>query len=89
MALLTRMLSEGIAGRIERLAVNAARGRTTNVGPTERSASRIAGGALLALGLARRSFPGLAIAALGASLVYRAATGHCAVKEKLGVGEAA
>ncbi len=36
-------------------------------------------------GLSRRSVPGLALAATGAALLYRGATGHCQVYESLGL----
>jgi uncharacterized membrane protein len=55
------------------------------VGDTERLLSALGGGALLAFGLSRRSLPGLALAAVGGSLVYRGATGHCSLYQALGV----
>ena len=42
-----------------------------NVGDTERMLSAVGGGALVLLGLGRRSLPGLAVAGIGASLLYR------------------
>lgn len=56
-----------------------------NVGPVERVVSAGAGLLLALLGLARRSPAGVAVAALGAGLVYRGATGHCPVYGALGV----
>lgn len=50
-----------------------------NVGDTERWASILGGGALAVFGLSRESLPGLALAALGGTLVYRGMTGHCPV----------
>lgn len=55
-----------------------------NVGKPERVVSSIGGGVLLLLGLARRSLPGLALAALGGSLLYRGLTGHCGLYQRLG-----
>jgi uncharacterized membrane protein len=52
----------------------------TNVGRVERWVSMVAGGALAAYGLKRRSAPGGAAALAGAALLYRGATGHCAIK---------
>lgn len=61
-------------------------GRTTspiNVGHTERNVS-IAAGAVLALaGLKRGSLVGWATAAVGGFMVYRGATGHCAVYDAM------
>jgi uncharacterized membrane protein len=59
------------------------RGRV-NVHEAERLASAIGGGVLVAYGLLRRTLPGLSLAALGAALVYRGATGHCSVYQALG-----
>ena len=58
-------------------------GTEQNVGPAERWASAIGGGALalygLIWGLTRRSIPGAVLATLGASLVYRGVGGYCPV----------
>jgi uncharacterized membrane protein len=59
-----------------------------NVGSTERLASIIGGGTLAVLGLSRWSLGGLGLAAIGAGLVYRGATGHCGTYELLGVSTA-
>jgi len=59
-----------------------------NVGRTERWLSMIAGGALAAYGLRRRSRPGGAAAVAGAALLYRGATGHCDVYQALGINRA-
>lgn len=56
-----------------------------NVGSTERVASIAGGAALAALGAARRTTAGTALAVLGGALVIRGATGHCPVYEALGV----
>jgi uncharacterized membrane protein len=44
---------------------------------------------LTLLGISRRSIPGLIMAGIGGGLVYRAATGHCAMYEALGIDSAA
>lgn len=56
-----------------------------NIGEMERLFSSILGGTMLIGGLARRSLPGLAMAATGAAFLYRGATGHCKVYESLGL----
>jgi len=61
--------------------------RTVNVGETERVVSVIAGGALALWGLARRSPLGIALAAAGAALAYRGATGWCPVYAQLSARE--
>jgi uncharacterized membrane protein len=57
----------------------------TNVSNPERWVSVIAGSALAAFGLARRSKSGVALAGLGGALVWRGATGFCAVYNALGL----
>ena len=59
-----------------------------NVGTTERWLCGIGGGALMLLGLARRSLLGGLLASLGATVAYRGITGHCPVYERLGVDNA-
>jgi uncharacterized membrane protein len=49
----------------------------TNVGNPERWVSVVAGSALAAYGLTRRSIPGLVVAALGGAIAWRGATGRC------------
>ncbi|HYG64428.1 MAG TPA: YgaP-like transmembrane domain [Thermoanaerobaculia bacterium] len=57
-----------------------------NVGNVERWASVLGGAALAALALRRRSKGAMGLAALaGAPLLWRGATGHCAVYQKLGI----
>ena len=63
--------------------------RRVNVGETERWLSVLGGGALAILGLSRESLPGLAVAAVGGSLVYRGLTGHCSLYRALGLDTAA
>ncbi len=48
-----------------------------NVGDAERWASSIGGGLLVALGLKKGTLGGLAMAAIGGSLLYRGTSGHC------------
>jgi uncharacterized membrane protein len=59
-----------------------------NVSRVERWLSMVAGGALAAYGLKRRSAPGGAAAIAGAALLYRGATGHCDLYRALGVNRA-
>jgi uncharacterized membrane protein len=56
-----------------------------NVGDWERLASVIGGGTLAAVGLRRRGWVGWVLAAVGGTLVYRGASGHCPVYERLGI----
>jgi uncharacterized membrane protein len=63
-------------------------GSHVNVGDTERILSFLGGGALGLLGLSRGSFGGLALAAVGGSLLYRGASGHCSVYQTLDVSTA-
>ena len=60
-----------------------------NVGDTERVVSAAVGGALVLLGLARRSLGGGAAALAGSGLLYRGLTGHCHLYGALGVNTAA
>jgi uncharacterized membrane protein len=59
-------------------------GARVNVGRAERWLSVAAGGALAAYAARRRDLPGGLAAAAGAALLYRGATGYCAVNERLG-----
>jgi uncharacterized membrane protein len=61
---------------------------TTNVSNPERWLSVVAGGAVAAYGLTRRSIRGTLLAGLGGAMAWRGATGHCAVYEKLGISTA-
>jgi uncharacterized membrane protein len=56
-----------------------------NVGEDERRLSLIAAAALIGLGAATRGWVGLGLAACGAGLIFRGATGHCYTYEALGV----
>ncbi len=59
-----------------------------NVGRVERWLSLVAGGALAAYGLKQRNRTGAAAAAAGAALLYRGATGHCALYDAAGIDTA-
>ena len=60
----------------------------TNVGEPERVASAIGGVALAVYGIRRGGVTGGLLAALGAALVKRGATGHCEVYQALGLTSA-
>lgn len=62
-----------------------ARKPNTNVGEAERWLSLIGGSSLVAYGLARRNSAGFGLAALGGSLLWRGATGHCPMYQTLGM----
>ena len=59
-----------------------------NVAGPERWISVIAGSALAAYGLKRRSIPGLVLSGLGGFLVWRGTTGRCILYEALGISTA-
>jgi len=59
-----------------------------NVAQAERIASAAGGAILAAIGLSRRSIPGLLIAGVGGSLIYRGVTGHCHAYAALGIDTA-
>ena len=61
---------------------------SVNVGDAERWASVLGGGALAVYGLTRGNLPGVALALLGASLVYRGTTGHCYAYDAAGISTA-
>ncbi len=56
-----------------------------NVGSNERIISTTVGTLLTVLGLKRRDIPGMLVAAVGGSLIYRGATGHCSAYQALNV----
>ena len=58
--------------------------REQNVGEMERWVSMLAGGGLVAFGLARSRFSALLSALAGAALLQRGLTGHCRMYEALG-----
>src|SRR5215207_547482 len=57
----------------------------TNVGEAERWISLIGGSSLVAYALTRRNASGFGLAALGGSLLWRGATGHCPMYQTLGM----
>jgi uncharacterized membrane protein len=59
-----------------------------NVGTTERWASGLGGATLALWGLRRASFPGLAVAAVGAVLAWRGLSGWCSLYNVLGIDRA-
>ncbi len=61
----------------------------TNVGDMERLFSALYGAALLAYGLTRGSFGGLAMTAIGGMLIHRGASGYCPVYEAIDVDSSA
>lgn len=60
----------------------------TNVSELERWLSLVGGTSLVAYGLARRNSTGFGLAALGGSLLWRGATGHCPMYQTLGMNTA-
>src|SRR5438105_12371643 len=56
-----------------------------NISQAERWILLIGGSALAVVGLRKKSIPGVALAALGGSLVQLGATGHCYLYEAFGV----
>lgn len=58
---------------------------STNVGTTERIASAVGGGALLAYGIKRQDWLGALLGIVGGGLALRGATGHCQVYDALDV----
>ena len=63
-------------------------GSGTNVSQPERMLSTVGGGVLALYGLLRRDSVGIALAAVGASLLYRGVTGHCNLYGALGLSTA-
>ncbi len=59
-----------------------------NVSNPERWLSVVAGSAVAAYGLTRRSISGLVLAGLGGALMWRGASGHCPLYEAMGVSTA-
>ena len=59
-----------------------------NVGENERLVSVAAGAILAALGVARRSVPGVVIAGVGGAMLYRGVTGWCHLSAAMGVDSA-
>jgi len=63
-------------------------GKPINVNSVERWASAIGGGGLITYGLLKRTPGSLALAAVGAAMLHRGSTGHCAAYSSLGVSTA-
>lgn len=63
-------------------------GGQVNVGEAEQMASKIGGGVLVGVGLIRGGIGGLVLAGLGGALLYRGATGHCALYSAIGANTA-
>lgn len=63
-------------------------GSEINVGQGERAVSLAAGSILAVLGLSRHSIPGLIVAGVGGSLLYRGVTGYCGAYERMGINTA-
>jgi uncharacterized membrane protein len=61
------------------------KGRSHNIGSTERVASAIAGGTLIVTGLFRRGWLSVPLIAAGVQLIRRGTSGHCELYDKLGV----
>lgn len=59
-------------------------GSGVNISEAERWASTLGGGALTAVGLSRRDWRGMALAALGGAMMVRGVTGHCPVNAATG-----
>lgn len=64
-------------------------GQQANVGALERIASTAIGGLLIARGIQNRSLGNLAGALIGADLIYRGVSGHCAIYGAMGLNTAA
>lgn len=62
--------------------------RPANVSSSERALSVAAGSIIALLGLSRRSWPGVTVAAVGGGLIYRGLSGHCPVYGGLGINTA-
>lgn len=61
------------------------RKHAVNIAKPERWISAIGGGLLVALGVEKRSLGGIALAALGGSLIRRGVSGHCHLYQALGM----
>ncbi len=79
------MTPGGAAGRIRDLEETEGNASDVNVGQGERIACAIAGTAMVAAGLKKRTPAGIALALIGGGLAYRAYSGHCDLYEATGV----
>lgn len=84
-----RVDASGVSSQPFRWQDDEDRNARINVGRTERWLSLIAGGALAAYALRRRTPASGAAALAGSALMYRGATGHCQVYQTLGVNRSA
>jgi len=71
------MTPGGVADRIRDLEETTGNASDVNISQGERIACAVAGTALLAAGLKKRTPAGIALALIGGGLAYRAYTGHC------------
>lgn len=80
----------GTAGEFHRASARQQKGKSQeqNVGGTERKVSLASGAILALLGLRRMDLPGLVIAGVGGSLLWRGMTGQCSVYRALGINTA-
>ncbi|MGI8786724.1 MAG: SRPBCC family protein [Pyrinomonadaceae bacterium] len=60
----------------------------TNVSPTERIVSGVAGGALITYGAKRKDAIGVVLSIIGGGLALRGATGHCQVYDAMDINTA-
>jgi len=60
-------------------------GHMQNIGEVQQGMSIVAGGGLVAAGLARRSWTGAGLSLLGCALMYRGVTGYCALFDAAGI----
>src|SRR5690242_13407802 len=84
----TESSAAGSRWRDEAQQNNGAEQSKTNVGPAERAVCVAAGSILALQGISRGSIPGLIGSAVGGLLIYRGASGHCGLYEKMGINTA-
>jgi len=82
---MSRSRADAAPGRHEGNGTRGRRPSRVNVGEKERNVSMAAGAIVALQGLSRRTLPGLVEAAVGGFLIYRGATGQCAVYQSLGL----
>lgn len=80
-----QMFPAAVSDTFSNLAPDASSCSIQNVGNTERVFSALGGAAIAAYGINRGGLSGLAIAAIGGSLLYRGITGNCQMYRALGV----
>lgn len=79
------MTRQGVRDLDHPIRPGAGGGAGVNVGPSERAASTVGGALLAGLGLGQGGLLGIGLAALGAGLLYRGYSGHCAAYSAMGV----